>query len=255
MTTCVMRSLKIGVSLPGLPTTARMSKTTPSLLVRFEVEVRDVDAEVARAEVVGQPPPPFEVECDLTEARRKRHVEGGDRSGIEPSGRRQAVMFLEDAYGADKRLVVPVALDRVPRRDRQKPRAACATRPRRDATRPVRVPQGEEPASRPWPPRPATRPGRPSSRRTRGAAAESTAATGSRPRGWRPAWPPDSACARWDFHRPSTARGSSRPDGDIAAQPNQRGRESQVEDRQRLRAARSGACGPRTSRSAVSAAS
>ncbi len=214
----------------------------PSLLVRLEVKVRDVDAEVARAEVVGQPPPAFEVECDLTEARRKRHVEGGDRSGIEPSGRGQAVMFLEDAHGADKRLVVPVALDRC-RAEIARSREPLAQRDHAGMRRARCESRGAKS-------RPATlgfhalQRGQGTHHRDvlgvrrlnrRQPLAHVLSAGGQRGGKIRPATLGLPAAVHRAGIEPARC--------DIAAQPNQRGREAQVEDRQRVRPLRRGLAG------------
>ena len=81
-------------------------------LVRLEVEVRNVDAEVARAKVVGQIPPAFQVHRHLTDARVERDVEGRARLLVHAAGRRQPVVLLEDADGRSQGLVEARALDR-----------------------------------------------------------------------------------------------------------------------------------------------
>ena len=113
----------------------------------------------------------------------ERHVEGRHRLRVEPPGRRASPWCswkTRTARQATGRTGCPRPM---PRRDRRRPRAACAARPRRDARRRVRRRRRARRASHPWLRRPAAPPARPSSRRTRDAAAESTAATGSRRRG------------------------------------------------------------------------
>ncbi len=81
-------------------------------LVRLEVEVGNVDAEVPRAQVVRQIPPAFQVHRHLTDARVERDVEGRARLLVNAAGRRQPVVLLEDADGQSQGLVEARALDR-----------------------------------------------------------------------------------------------------------------------------------------------
>jgi hypothetical protein len=77
--------------------------------VGFEVEVRDVDAEMPLAEVVRQPAPAVEIDFDLTNAVVERDVERGAGSAIDRAGGRQPMVLLEHAHRAGKRVVVTAA--------------------------------------------------------------------------------------------------------------------------------------------------
>jgi hypothetical protein len=67
--------VKIGVGVSFLPTTTRIERATRALVPHLEPIFRNVDDDVAVAEVARQPAPALEIQLDLLYARLGRNVQ------------------------------------------------------------------------------------------------------------------------------------------------------------------------------------